>query len=119
MRHEETKIADYYATKPSRFSVLKSLMLTQQTDRTAGEMQQQVSLVLANDDDFSGKMLYLDLQVRNLLVKQPSWSLITLSNIEIANATATDAGDTRFDLRDAEQETIFACSCRDFCFAVG
>jgi hypothetical protein len=115
----EDKIARYYALKPSKFPVVKSFSITQAPDSKTGEMQQHLSIVFAKDHSFCGEMLYLDLLgVRNLQFDQPSWSLISLSNITIANATPAGKFDRRLVVRDAEQEKVFGCSCHDFRVAV-
>jgi hypothetical protein len=116
----DDKIAQYYGLGPTDFRIVKSLSLTQATDSATGEMRQNFAIVLAKDDSFSGDMLYIDLLgVRSLRLKQPSWSMISLSNLEITMAPATSKLDRCFLVRDAEQEAVLACSCDDFCVAVG
>ena len=83
----ESKITEYYSLDPTYFRVLKSFLVTQVTDSATGEMQQQLSLVLAKNAEFSGEMLHLELfGVRNLRFEQPHFSLITLSHVEIVQA---------------------------------
>jgi hypothetical protein len=115
----ECKIQQYYSLKPVQYRVLKSATLTQRLDESTGEMRQNLSLVLSRDDNFSGEMLYLELfGVRNLELHQPSWSLVTLSNIEVIQAPPASKYDHRFVVRDAE-DGVISCSCHDFYAAVG
>ena len=114
----EAKIEEYYSLKPVQFRVLRSAILTQDVDKSTGEMQQHLSLVLSRDDSFSGEMLHLELSgVRNLELHQPSWSLVTLSNLEIVQSAPTGKYDRRFVVLDAE-EGIISCSCHDFFAAI-
>jgi hypothetical protein len=114
----EAKIEEYYSLKPAQYRVLKSAILTQDIDTSTGEMQQQLSLVLARDDSFSGEMLHVELSgVRNLKLHQPSWSLVTLSNLEIVQSPPTGKYDRRYVVLDAE-EGIVSCSCHDFFAAI-
>jgi len=110
----EAKIEEYYSLAPSRFRVLKSITLAQDIDAATGEMQQTMSLSLARDDGFNGEILHIELfGVRNLKLQQPTWSLITLSNLEILQAPPTSKYDRRYVVLDAE-EGIVSCSCHDF-----
>ena len=114
----EAKIAEFYSLKPSQFRVLKSATLSQGDDSSTGEMQQRLSMVLARDDSFSGEMLHLKLfGVRNLKLLQPSWSLVTLSNVEIIQAPPTGKFDRRYVVMDTEDDIIL-CSCHDFSYSV-
>ena len=115
----EAKIKGYYSLKPSQFRVLKSATLTQAVDTSTGEMRQQLSLVLVRDDSSSDEMLHLDLfGVRDLKLQQPSWSLITLSNVEIIQSTPTGKYNGKYVVIDTDED-IISCSCHDFFAAVG
>jgi len=120
MRDLDTKIADYHALRPSQFGVVKSITLTQAIDPASGEMQQQVSLVLATDEGYEGTMLHLELYgVRQLKLLQPTWSLVILPNLEIAKAPPMGHHEGPLIVFDAEQDQVISCSCRDFLAAKG
>ena len=115
----KAKIEEYYSLKPARFRVLKSATLTQAIDPSAGEMQQHLALILASDDGVGEEMLHLELfGVRNLKLRQPEWSLVTLSNVEIIEAPPASKYDRRYVVLDAEED-IISCSCDDFRAVVG
>ncbi len=115
----KNKIEEYLALKPYRFRVLQPATLAQAVDEASGAMQQHLSLVLASDDGFNGDSLYLELaDVRNLKLQQPGWSLITLSNLVIREASPPGRYDRKYVVLDAEED-IISRSCDDFAAAVG
>ncbi len=114
----DAKIAEYYSLSPLRFTVMKSSSLTQGFDPTTGEMRQQLSIVLAQDETFAGEMLYLELSgVRNFRFEQPSLSLVNL-DLEITKAPPGQKYDRRIVVMNAEQDVAFVCSCHDFIAAI-
>jgi hypothetical protein len=112
------KIAEYYAIEPKRFSVMKSMSMTQGVDLATGVMEQQLSLVLTRDETATGEMLYLELfGVRNLRFEQPSLSLVNLY-LEITRALPHQMLDQPVVVMNSEQDVTFICSCRDFIASV-
>lgn len=116
----DAKIADYYALDPLRFPVVKSITFTQGLDPIcgAGEMQHHLSLVFANDESFTGDLLFLELfGVRNFVFEQPSLSLF---NLYLSIETIGEGGgvDGHFKVFSSEQDVKLVCSCRDFVAAI-
>jgi hypothetical protein len=111
----DAAISAFYSMTPNRYPVMKSITLTQGFDRATGEMQQQVSLVLAKDESFGGEMLHIELlDVRNLRFEQPSFSLIAIPAVRIEKAPPGGRFDRRFVVLSGEQDLQFVCSCGDF-----
>lgn len=116
----QAKLAEYYSVKPGRFSVMKLITLSQSFERGTGQMQQQLSIVLAQGEDMGGELLYLELfGVRSLRLNQPTLSLITIPGLQIDAMPPDRHFEGRFLVFDAEQHSIFSCACHDFCVAIG
>lgn len=110
----DEKIAEYYAMNPTTFRILKSFCIAQAAD--SGEMKQNVSLVLTRDDTFSGVMLYLEcVGVRDMVFRQPSWSLVTLSHVQVAASQSSTNPRATFLVCDPE-EHVFSLLCEDIVF---
>lgn len=108
-----SKIDNYYALQPTRYRVLKSVTLAQVANSATHEMQQQISLILAKDDTFLGDMLYLEFSgVRNLKLTQPTWSLITFSDLNISSVRLDD-NKSVFIICDNEED-VLSFQCDDF-----
>ncbi len=111
----DSKLAGFYALEPARYGVVKSITMAQSVDSASGEMQQQVLIVLAKNEQFQAPLLYLELiGVRNLRLMQPEWSLVVLPNLEITQALLPNAHGGRFMVCDAEQGNVISCVCNDF-----
>jgi hypothetical protein len=111
----DEKLEEYGRMKTMRFPVMKSISFSQEIDIVSGEMQQHLTLVLAKNDSFTGEMCHLDLlNVRNLQIEQPPWSLVNILLIEIVRTPLDSKFEHRLVVLDSEHDGVFTCSCHDF-----
>lgn len=110
----DDKISEYYALKPTEYTLLESLTIRQGFGAT-GIMQQSLSIVLCKDSGDSNTKLSLDfIGVRRLEIKQPELSQITLSHVEILPGYSLPQVESEYLVRDPEQERILRFECGDF-----
>src|SRR5690606_30792583 len=116
---QEEKIAKYYAIKPTQFTSLKELTISQNLGAN-GYMQQSLSLILAKKFERQSECMYLDFfVVKGLEIRQPESSHITLPAIEIMKGRDLPNVHSNYLVRDPEQSRILWFECGDFEFTVG
>jgi hypothetical protein len=107
------KIRDYYDLRPKDYHVMQSITLSQSLGST-GVCEQTLSLVLKKEA-VSAARLHLEFYgVRNLLLQQPEWSLITMGLLDISMPTGLQDFENGLLVRDLDQERIISFECRDF-----
>jgi len=118
MNSEEKKIASYYSLSPTKYGTLRRLTLSQAGGPDC-VFEQHVSVVLACDTDSGGNCLRIDFTgVRNLVIRQPDWSLIVIAHIEILVGRDIPNVFSKFLVRDPDQERVLWFECADFHAAV-
>ncbi len=119
MSDYESKIRDYYSLRPTQYSTLQSLTLSQGTG-PSGVCEQSVSLVLSKGGNDEDECLHIDFfGVRHLIIQQPDWSLITIGHVEVLAGSKVPKVTGNYLVRDPEQERILWFECMDFNAVIG
>ena len=114
MNEIASTITAYYALKPAQYSVLASLTLSQGLD-DAGVCEQSLSLLMQQEFGRSGPCLHLEFHgVRNLMLQQPELSLMSIGHIQISAGSEGPNIQSKYLVRDPEQERVIWFECRDF-----
>lgn len=114
MSESDPLISDYYQLGPTQFTKLQSLAVTQGISKR-GVCEQSLSMVLSKELEDDSLKLYLSFRgVRNLEVRQPSWSEISIGHLEILSGSGVANISGRYLVRDPEQERIIWFECDNF-----
>jgi hypothetical protein len=115
----QDSIREYYELRPTEYSVVRTMTISQGIGPT-GICEQTLSLVLQKELGSPGKSLFIEFHgVRNLLLRQPEWSLISMGHIEISAPSELQKYSSTLLVRDSDQEQIIRFECRDFEAHVG
>jgi hypothetical protein len=115
MIKKKDKIDNYYSClRPTQYSVVVCLTLTQEIG-DEGICEQNMSLIMQKEFGEAGACLQLKFfGVRNLVLQQPPWSLVSIGHIEILLGSECPNIESNYLVRDPEQERIIWFECRDF-----
>jgi len=110
----EDKIAAYYRLMPTEYPFLSSFTIRQAMG-IRGVMEQSVTIVLNKSHDDDTRSLRVEFfGVRQLEIRQPELSQISLPHLEILSAIDLPQVQGRYLVRDPEQGRIVWFACSDF-----
>lgn len=114
MSELESKVREYYQLRPTDYSVVRHITLSQGAG-PGGVFEQRLSLVLQRQPGSTVANLYLEFYgVQKLVLQQPMRSLLSIGHIEIRVGRGASNDSSNFIVLDPEQEEVLRFECRDF-----
>lgn len=114
MNDNDALIREYYRLKPTQFTILRSIAMTQGVG-ARGICEQSLSVVLSKELGDRTPSLRLTFHgVRNLVFEQPDWSQISIGHLEIMAGRDGQNVHGNYLVRDPDQERIVQFECDDF-----
>ena len=110
-------IQRYYSINPKQFSVLTSLIISQEVPLWEEPPILSLEIILKPYKE-SGKSLRLKfIGVRNLVVKQPPFSIFTVPLLEISSIKEMQWETAKYVVKEPEEESI-SFTCQEFDFVL-
>jgi hypothetical protein len=109
---DEEIIQNYYSLDPKQYPILISFNITQELSLWGEQPKLSIEMEFKSKNENNANVLKLKCRgVRNLILKQPTWSVFEIPWIEISSIRARQWENLNYYINDPEEESIsFMCA---------